>query len=137
MADETERQASEAAAAPVHDMADIFADDHFAHRGAIADVDGVPMQQLIARLSATPGRIHRLTVADLKQISPTQHSASAHDTSLATALEMGERMGLALPSEFIIYAIEVENIIDFGEEPTPAVAAAIPQVTAAVLAELA
>ena len=84
-----------------------------------------------------PGTIHRLTLADLRQISPTQHSASAHDTSLVTALEMGERMGLALPAEFIIYAIEVENVIDFGEEPTPAVAAAIPQVTSMVLAELA
>jgi crotonobetainyl-CoA:carnitine CoA-transferase CaiB-like acyl-CoA transferase len=49
--------AAEAAAAPVHDMADIFADAHFAHRGAIAEVDGVPMQQLIARLSATPGSV--------------------------------------------------------------------------------
>ena len=45
-------------------------------------------------------------------------------------------MGYALPSEVIIYAIEVENIIDFSEEPTPAVAAAIPEVTAAVLKEL-
>ncbi len=53
----SELDAAEAAAAPVHDMADIFADEHFAHRGAIAEVDGVPMQQLIARLSATPGRI--------------------------------------------------------------------------------
>jgi len=83
-----------------------------------------------------PGVIHRLTLDDLRTISHTQHSASAHDTSLVTALDMAERMGFAVPTEFIIYAIEVENIIDFGEEPTPAVAAAIPQVTAAVLAEL-
>ncbi len=84
----------------------------------------------------TPGRIHRMSLADLRAISPTQHSASAHDTSLVTAWEMGQRMGLPLPQEIIIYAIEVENIIDFGETPTPAVAAAIPTVTAAVLEEL-
>ena len=83
-----------------------------------------------------PGAIHRLTLEDLRTISPTQHSASAHDTSLITALEMGKRMGLSLPQEFIIYAVEVENIIEFGEEPTPAVAAAIPKVTMAVLKEL-
>ena len=87
-------------------------------------------------LGRNPGAIHRLTLEDLQTISPTQHSASAHDTSLVTALEMGQRLGLSLPEEFIIYAIEVENIIDFGEEPTPAVAEAIPKVTAAVLAEL-
>ncbi len=86
--------------------------------------------------NSVPGAIHRLTLDDLRNISPTQHSASAHDTSLVTALDMGRRMGLSLPEEIIIYAIEVENIIDFGDEPTPAVAGAIPQVTAAVLAEL-
>jgi hydrogenase maturation protease len=83
-----------------------------------------------------PGAIHRLTLADLRRISPTQHSASAHDTSLATALELADRMGLPLPQEFIIYAVEVQNVTDFGDEPTPAVAAAIPQVTALVLNEL-
>lgn len=52
-----ELDAAQAAAAPVHDMAGIFEDPQFAARRAIAEVDGVPMQQLIARLSATPGRI--------------------------------------------------------------------------------
>ena len=83
-----------------------------------------------------PGTIRRLTLEQLRSISPTQHSASAHDTSLVTALDMGRQMGLSIPQEIIIYAIEVENIVDFGEEPTPAVARAIPRVTALVLAEL-
>jgi crotonobetainyl-CoA:carnitine CoA-transferase CaiB-like acyl-CoA transferase len=39
------------------DMADIAADPHFRDREAIIDVDGTPMQSLIARLSETPGRI--------------------------------------------------------------------------------
>ncbi len=86
--------------------------------------------------SRHPGRIHRLTLKDLKAISPTQHSASAHDTTLVTALEAGKRLGLTLPDEVIIYAIEVTNVLDFSEEPTGAVADAIPVVTAAVLEEL-
>ena len=49
--------AAGAAAAPVYDMADIFADPHFREREAIVEVDGIPMQNLIARLSATPGRL--------------------------------------------------------------------------------
>jgi hydrogenase maturation protease len=83
-----------------------------------------------------PGTIHRMSLDDLRSISPTQHSASAHDTTLVTALEMGQWMGLYLPEEIIIYAVEVENVLVFGEQPTPAVAKAIPRVTAAVLAEL-
>lgn len=52
-----EFEAAHAAVAPVYDMADIAADAHFADRGAIIDVDGIPMQEVVARLSATPGRV--------------------------------------------------------------------------------
>ena len=48
---------AEAAAAPVYDMADIATDPHYAARGSIADVGGVAMQGLVARLSATPGAL--------------------------------------------------------------------------------
>jgi len=46
-----------AAAAPVYDMADIFADPHYGERGSIQRVDGIPMAGLVAALSATPGRL--------------------------------------------------------------------------------
>jgi len=46
-----------AAAAPVYSMADIAADPHLAAREAVIHVDGVPMQNVIARLSATPGGV--------------------------------------------------------------------------------
>ena len=83
-----------------------------------------------------PGDIHRMTLADLKTISPTQHTASPHDANLITALEMGRRMGLHLPQDVVIYAIEVENISEFSDQPTPSVAAAIPWVTDAILREV-
>ena len=46
---------AEAAIGPVMDMADIAADPHFREREAIVELDGTPMQGLIAKLSATPG----------------------------------------------------------------------------------
>lgn len=52
-----EFEAAEAAIAPVYDMADIATDAHFAERGAIINIDGFPMQEVVARLSATPGRV--------------------------------------------------------------------------------
>ncbi len=83
-----------------------------------------------------PGKINRMTLDDLREISPTQHSASAHDTTLVTALDAGRELGLSLPDEIIIFAIEVENVMDFSEEPTPNVASAIPVVKDAVFEEL-
>jgi hydrogenase maturation protease len=76
-----------------------------------------------------PGKIHRLTLDDLRSVSPTQHSTSAHDTSLITALDAAAELGYKVPSDFTIYAVEVENILDFSETPTQAVAESIPVVT--------
>lgn len=55
------------------------------------------------------------------------HSASAHDTSLMTALETGRRMGLALPDEVMVVAIEARTVHDFSEELSPEVADAVPR----------
>jgi hydrogenase maturation protease len=85
---------------------------------------------------ARPGAVHRWQLDDLRAISPTVHSASPHDTSLIVALDLAQRMGLPLPDELVIYAVEVSNVSDFSDQPTPPVAQAIPRVTAAVLAEL-
>jgi hydrogenase maturation protease len=83
-----------------------------------------------------PGKVHRMSLEDLRSISPTQHSASPHDASLVTALDTGQRMGLPLPQDITIFAIEVENVMDFSDQPTQLIAAVIPQVTEAVLAEI-
>ena len=49
--------AAEAAIGPVMTMADLAADPHVEARGMITEVDGTPMQGLVARLSKTPGRL--------------------------------------------------------------------------------
>jgi hydrogenase maturation protease len=85
--------------------------------------------------TTVPGKIHRLTLEDLRSASPTQHSTSAHDASLVTALDAAKHMGYKIPAEIFIYAVEVENILDFSEMPTPAVAAAIPIVTNLIMEE--
>ncbi len=98
--------------------------------------DRVILIDALQHCDALPGTVRCMTLEDLRTISPTQHSTCAHDTSLVTALEMGQEIGLPLPKEITIFAIGVENVTYFGDEPTPAVARAIPKVTAAVLAEL-
>jgi crotonobetainyl-CoA:carnitine CoA-transferase CaiB-like acyl-CoA transferase len=59
-----EAEAAEAAAAPVYGQADVASDPHLLAREALIDVDGVRMQDVIARLSATPGRV-RFPARDL------------------------------------------------------------------------
>jgi hydrogenase maturation protease len=81
-----------------------------------------------------PGEIHFLSPDEL---SGSLRSASAHDVSFGTALELGHRLGLDMPKEIIIIAVEVLEVGTFGEELTPAVAAAVPKVADSVLQELA
>ncbi len=47
--------------------------------------------------------------------------STAHDRTLVTALDSDRELGLHLPDEIVIFAIEVENVIDFGEELKTAV----------------
>ena len=73
---------------------------------------------------AEPGTIHHLRPDDV----PTQKSASAHDLNLPTALEFGRRAGAHLPENenIRLVGIEADDIINFAEQCTPAVEAAIP-----------
>jgi crotonobetainyl-CoA:carnitine CoA-transferase CaiB-like acyl-CoA transferase len=52
-----EAERAEVAVAPVYAMADVVNDRHLQERNAIISVGGVPMQNVIARLSATPGAV--------------------------------------------------------------------------------
>jgi crotonobetainyl-CoA:carnitine CoA-transferase CaiB-like acyl-CoA transferase len=52
-----ELEAADAAVGPVYDLADVAADPHIIERASIVDLEGTPMQNVIARLSATPGAL--------------------------------------------------------------------------------
>lgn len=79
-----EFDAAHAAAAPVMTMADLATDPHIAARQSIVEVDGTPMQGLIARLSKTPGEIRwagRPMGADTDEILAELDELDAADES--------------------------------------------------------
>jgi hydrogenase maturation protease len=64
------------------------------------------------------------------------HTTSTHDTSLMTALETGRRMGAHLPDAIDVVTVEALQVLDFSEEMTPAVEAAVPRAVDALVALL-
>jgi len=82
-----------------------------------------------------PGTITRLHPHHLQQ---SLHSGSSHDLTLAGALSLGRSLGLSLPDDdhLTILAIEVEDVLSFGEECTLPVRAAIPSAVDRVCEEL-
>jgi len=65
------------------------------------------------------------------------HSASAHDSSLITALAAARSLGVETPTRVDVVAIEARNVRDFSEHLSPQIAAAVPLAAKAVLELLA
>ena len=61
------------------------------------------------------------------------HSASTHDTSLMTALQTAQLMGMEVPARVHVVAIEAKNAYDFSESLSPEVQRAVPVATQKVL----
>jgi hydrogenase maturation protease len=71
------------------------------------------------------GSILILKLSDLPNYS-AYHTASAHDTSLQNAIELGRSMGADLPDDVEVVGISTKHIYNFSEELSPAVAEAVP-----------
>ena len=67
---------------------------------------------------------------------PSLHSDAIHDASLKASLELGRRLGARLPDILRIVAVEVEDVLAFGETLSPNVEAAVPVAVQMVLAAL-
>lgn len=73
---------------------------------------------------AAPGTV--LSVPLEKLFNPAAgHTASSHDTSLATALALGRSLGAALPDEIRVVTVEAERFYEFSVGLSPPVAAAV------------
>lgn len=81
-----------------------------------------------------PGEVYRLGLDDIP--SPL-HSFTVHDVSVRSALDTGRNMGLSLPDETVIFAVEVADVTPLREGCTPEVEEAIPKAVSLVLHEIA
>ncbi|MFN2125981.1 MAG: hydrogenase maturation protease [Candidatus Promineifilaceae bacterium] len=85
--------------------------------------------------SGIPGTLYDLRLDDLPDLS-SGHLTAVHDTSLQTALKLGQEMGASLPSEISIVGIEAAKVYDFSEALSPEVEASIPEAVALVFRQL-
>lgn len=99
----------------------------------LAGYDRVIVIDAIQTAGGKAGQIYRL---DPEAFDVTRHAASPHDVNFATALELGKRLGLALPRQIVVYAIEVADVSTFSEECTPRVSGAIPVCAEMIIQEL-
>jgi len=85
-----------------------------------------------------PGRIHRTALGPVVAgavVAGSRAAASTHGLGIPDAIRLAEVLGQA-PGRLVVMAVEAADI-GFGLGLSPAVAACLPELTRAVLAELA
>jgi hydrogenase maturation protease len=90
---------------------------------------------IVDALWTSPEEAGQVIAFDAGDFGETLNTRSTHDTDLLTALNVGRSLGADLPvdEQIQIVAITANQVLDFGEEPTPAVKAAIPTACETVL----
>jgi hydrogenase maturation protease len=87
----------------------------------------------IQTVDGKPGHIYQL---DTEAFDTARHAVSPHDIDFTTAVEFGRKLGLHMPQQIVIFAIETSDVSTFREECTPEVQKAIPTCVKMVLQEL-
>lgn len=96
----------------------------------IADFDALILVDAVQTGQAPPGHIHECDIADLPQVTAT----SPHFIGVGETLAFGRRLGVSMPEQVRVIAIEVADPFTLGTQPTTAVQAAVSQAAERVVA---
>jgi len=80
-----------------------------------------------------PGTVVRIRPDDLRT---SLRLRSVHDIDLPTVLELGRRLGLAMPGEVSVIGIQAEDALTFGESLTDAAERGLKEAVNLVLDEI-
>jgi hydrogenase maturation protease len=76
--------------------------------------------------NAAPGFLHELDAAALNQLA----GRTPHFVGVSETLALGKQLGLPMPEQVRVFAIEVEDPFTLGTALTPALQAALPGIIA-------
>jgi hydrogenase maturation protease len=113
-----------------------LSDTNVAGLGLLDSIIGYDKVIIIDAIQTEKGRAGEIYRMGAEDFSQTKHFSSPHQINLATALELGKMLSLAVPKEITVFAIEAKDITTFSEKCTPDVEKAIPEVAKMVLEDL-
>ena len=79
-----------------------------------------------------PGDLYKLELGDLK---PANDCSSSHGIGIATAFELGQKMGYDVPKFVSIYAVNIKDNRTFGENCTEEIKERIPFIAKQIIEE--
>jgi hydrogenase maturation protease len=105
----------------------------FALLELVADCERVILIDAVSFDAAAPGTVTRIDPQDLRT---SLRLRSVHEIDLPTALELGRQLGMSMPREIVIFAVQAQDCLTLGERMNPPVEAACARVVDLVLAEI-
>jgi len=78
------------------------------------------------------GDLYKLGLEDLK---PSKDLSSSHGIGIATAFELGQRLGYSMPNHTSIYAVNIKDNTTFGENCTREIKERIPFIAGQIIKE--
>ena len=98
----------------------------------IAGYDKLIIIDSIKTGQGKPGELYKLGLEDLK---PPMYCSSSHGIDIATAVELGKRVGYKMPKDINLYAVEVKDNLTFSEECTEEIEKRIPFIIKQIIEE--
>jgi len=95
----------------------------------IKDYQKVIFLDAIMTENGIPGSVYCYSVNDFKE---TLHLSNLHDINFLTALELGKKLGIPIPDDIKIIAVEVIEDRVFGKELTPLLQQKYPEILGTV-----
>ncbi len=97
---------------------------------AISDFERLILVDAVVGIA--PGEVRRWE----GEFPLTRNTASSHGMDFSSALELGRRMGYAIPERIIIFGIGVSDVTTLSENLTREVAEAVPRACQMIEAEI-
>jgi hydrogenase maturation protease len=95
----------------------------------LKDREAVLIVDAIVTGKSEPGTVHFFPAGTL---TPSYNLINSHQINLPTALELGKQLGMAMPSDIQVVAVEAQDVETIGEQMTPPVEKSVETVLAAV-----
>jgi hydrogenase maturation protease len=94
----------------------------------IRDTDQLVVVDAVLSGTTAVGTVYRLEQTELRAAP----AGSAHYAGLLDTLALGRRMGLCMPEEVIVLAVEVADLTTVGGPITPAVRHSLPRIVSLI-----
>lgn len=95
-------------------------------------IQGYEMVVFIDAIKTRGGVVGDVYEFSLEDFMETLHLSNLHDISFLTAIEMGRRMGMQVPPDIRIIAVEILEDQVFGDRFTPQLESRYPQIVSLV-----